>query len=151
MNLKERVQKELAASGKSYRTLANQIGVSPGVITYILADDPPRTTTTLRKFAAYFKIDLMELMVGGSLADPPGHYAVAPPPSPAWQRLLDEFGELDQEEKDALLRCANLLHRGDRETRQHLIGLLKIIGAAPRKLLRPGKNGPIPGRGSAAR
>ena len=128
--LKKLIAAELDKTGMTYRALGRQIGVSHGVIGYIMADDPPRSTSTLEKFARYFKVDVGDLVGrggGGHLKEPGAAYQPGPRPSPLADRLLDIAEELDQEEREALLRCAEFLRIGDRQVREHLINQLAIV------------------------
>lgn len=47
--------------------------------------------------------------------------------SAALRQVLDAWQELDEEERDTVERCAQVLRIGDRDIREHLIAQLKLI------------------------
>lgn len=87
---------------------------------------PPKSLNVIWKIAAYFKVDFVEL-AGGQVKEAGRPYQPGPAPTPAADRILDLLSEFDEEERDTLLRCAELLERGDMDTRQHVIGQMKLL------------------------
>ena len=130
MRLKELVEQWLKTHVGGYRKLAQEVNVSSGTIGNIIAGYPPKNTTALAKFAAYFKVDMASLIGGGQVKEAGRPYQQGPRPSPVADRLLDIAEELDQEEREALLRCAEALLTGPMEIRQHLINQMKIVEKA---------------------
>jgi len=123
MRLKELVEQWLKTHVGGYRKLAQEVNVSSGTIGNIIAGYPPKNTTALAKFAAYFKVDMASLIGGGQVKEAGRPYQQGPRPSPVADRLLDIAEELDQEEREALLT-------GPMEIRQHLINQMKIVEKA---------------------
>lgn len=135
--IKNLIEKALQDGRMTQRDLAAAVDVSPGTIGNILANIPPKNLGVLRKFAAYFKVDVSELLGGGVVREETLGYVG---PEPATERLFAILHGLDKEEKDALLHCAELLERGDMEMRQGLIGQMKLLQRTmPKKPARRAK------------
>lgn len=104
MKLKELVRRELLETRLTYRALADRIGISYGTIFNVLQDAPPRSLTTLKKFAAYFKIDVAELLERGATKETQALYRVSQTPNKEEAGILATLRELAPSERDFLLR-----------------------------------------------
>jgi transcriptional regulator with XRE-family HTH domain len=126
VTLRQRIEQWLKEQQGGYRKLALDVGVSPGTIANIMAGYPPSRVSILKKFAAYFKVPVADLLEGAS-REPGRVYDTAPRPQPAVDRLLDIAEDLDAEETAALLHCAESLRVGSMEVRQHIINQMKMV------------------------
>lgn len=135
VKLKQLVEKKLAM-GLSQRELAEKIGVSHGTINNIIAGSPPKTLSTLQKFADYFHVGLHELsrkdqttrhLLQEDLPHLAEHVAEYLVQHSSARRIVQLLEQLDEDEIATLERCAEAFTKSTPDVRQHLIGQLKLI------------------------